>query len=65
MSAAVTLGIYKDYNEAFHTITPDEPKRYEPDALHVGKYRELFRRKDSLYNALHQQQIYELCRSPL
>jgi len=65
MSAAVTLGIYKDYSEAFHTITPDEPKRYEPDAVSVEKYRRLFQRKDSLYNALNQQQIYELFRAPL
>ncbi len=65
LSAAVTLGIYKDYSEAFHTVTPDEPKRYEPDAVAAEKYRELFRRKDCLYRALEQQQIYELFRSPL
>ncbi|MDR3562254.1 MAG: FGGY family carbohydrate kinase [Negativicutes bacterium] len=65
MSAAVTLGIYKDYTEAFHTISPDEPRRYEPDAVNVEKYSTLFKRKDALYNALNREQIYELFRSPV
>lgn len=60
MSAAVTLGLYRDYQEAFHTILDAEPRRYVPDEAVTRKYRQLIHRKDSLYNAMNDNRIYEI-----
>lgn len=65
MSACVTLGIYKDYHEAFSGICPDEPNEFRPNELNVEKYAKLFRRKDELYKALKQNEIYELFRASM
>lgn len=60
MSACVTLGIYKDYHEAFYGICPTEPLEFIPDEKNAKKYAKLFQRKDELYKALKQCQVYEL-----
>lgn len=65
MSACVTLGIYKNYQEAFHGICPADPIEFQPEEKNVEKYAALFRRKDELYKALKDCQVYELFNIPL
>lgn len=60
MSALVTLGRYRDYDEAFHAVCPAEPILFKPDEINVSKYRTLSQRKDKLYCALHQNSVYEV-----
>ncbi|EAX48890.1 carbohydrate kinase, FGGY [Thermosinus carboxydivorans Nor1] len=63
MSALITLGVYRDYTEAFRAVSPAEPIIFMPDAINVEKYQRLFKRKDELYQALNQHKIYELFRN--
>jgi len=63
MSASVTLGMHRDYAEAFRAMCCGEPIVFEPEAGNVAKYRLLLQRKDALYQALNQQKVYEsFCR---
>ena len=63
MSACVTLGVYGDYHEAFLGICHSEPHEFLPDEINVEKYAKLFQRKDELYKALKQNNIYEMFRT--
>lgn len=65
MSACVTLGIYKDYDHAFQIICPTPPTEYFPVPEQVAKYKKVFARKDAVYNALLQGEVYELCSTPV
>ncbi len=65
MSAGVTLKMYPDYHKAFQTVTNTETIVYKPDATNVEKYTKLFVKKNSLYNSLNQDGIYELMRDAL
>ena len=65
MSASVTLGIYRDYTQAFHGICYTQPTIFKPNEINVEKYRKLFHRKNELYQALHQHGIYEVFSKPL
>lgn len=58
MTATVTLGIYKTYEEAFsHLIGKQEV--FIPNAENHIKYDKLRMRKLDLYNALNQRGVYE------
>ncbi|TAH69707.1 MAG: carbohydrate kinase [Anaerolineaceae bacterium] len=59
MGAAVTLGIYNTYEEAFAKIVGKEDRIYEPNAENHIKYDKLRVRKHDLYNALNQRGVYE------
>ncbi|SCP99431.1 FGGY-family carbohydrate kinase [Anaerobium acetethylicum] len=65
MSAAVTLGIYKTYEEAFSNIVGKEDQIYEPVAENHIKYDKLRMRKHDLYNALNQRGVYEKFMKPI
>ena len=65
ISAAVSLGIYHDYTEAFRSVCAAEPITFQPDADNVAKYRALLQRKNVLYQALNRHQIYETFCQPL
>lgn len=60
ISSSVTLGVYDDYNEAFKNICNARQEVFEPDKNYVIKYKELLKRKNSLYNALEKGDIYKL-----
>jgi sugar (pentulose or hexulose) kinase len=64
MSAAVTLGIYKTYEEAFSHMIGNE-EAYKPNAENHIKYDKLRLRKHDLYNALNQRGVYEKFMKPL
>ncbi|MDC7787644.1 FGGY family carbohydrate kinase [Rhodoplanes sp. TEM] len=59
MSAAVTLGLYQDHQEAFRTILDTDPRRYEPEDAATRRYRRILERKDALYEALNANGIYD------
>lgn len=65
LSAAVSLGIYSGYTEAFQACCSHEPRRFKPEPLNRERYSRLFQRKDKLYKALMQNRIYELFGEPL
>lgn len=65
MSACVTLGIYRDYEEAFRAVCPNEPIVFKPDEANAAKYRILFQRKNALYCALNEQQTYKMFSVPV
>ena len=65
MSAMVTLDVYRDYDEAFRAITPGEPIHFTPNQLNAEKYQALFKRKDALYQALNQSNIYDMFKNPI
>jgi len=65
LSAAVSLGIYTGYSEAFRACCSHEPRRFTPVASNTEKYSRLFVRKDELYKALKENRIYELFRLPV
>ena len=59
MSASVTLGIHRDYAEAFRAVCCSDPIVFQPDEINVLKYRALLQRKNALYQALNQNKVYE------
>ena len=59
ISAAVTLGIYGSYEEAFEKMVDKENTIYDPVAEEYIKYDRLRLRKHDLYNALNQRGVYE------
>ncbi len=59
MSASVTLGLQRDYAEAFRAVCCSDPIMFQPDAVNVPKYRALLQRKNALYQALNQHKVYE------
>lgn len=59
MTAAVTLGIYNTYEEAFKNIVGKEEAIFNPNAENHIKYDKLRLRKHDLYNALNQRGVYE------
>jgi xylulokinase/glycerol kinase len=65
MSAGVTLGIYKNYEDAFKEVNSTEPIVFMPGAVNVEKYAKLFIRKNELYNSINQQGVYNLFREVL
>ena len=65
LSALVSLGICRDYAAAFRAVCPAAPAAFKPDAANAEKYRILFERKNALYQALNQQQIYQLFSAPV
>lgn len=62
ISAFTTLGFYSDYQNAFDNMLADNPVVFEPIKENVEKYKQLIRKKNSLYNALNEKGIYkEFC----
>lgn len=59
MNAGVTLGIYADYQSAFHTVCPDEPEILQPEAQQVELYRRLSIRMGRVYEALKGESVEE------
>ncbi|MBQ8804286.1 MAG: hypothetical protein IJZ53_11675 [Tyzzerella sp.] len=61
MIANVTLGIYKDIEEAYARMIGDnKPMIFEPNAEDVEKSKTIIKRKQKLYKALKEQKVYEL-----
>ncbi len=59
ISAAVSLGVYNSYEEAFSRMVKDGPKKYEPNPEDREKYEQIKARRHRLYNALAQGGVYE------
>jgi xylulokinase/glycerol kinase len=59
MSASVTLGIHRDHAAAFRAVCGSDPIVFQPDETNVAKYRALLQRKNTLYQALNQNKVYE------
>lgn len=59
MSAAVTLGVFGSYEEAFRHIVGSEDKVFLPEASNHAKYGNIRLLKLSLYEALNQSDVYE------
>ncbi|MGE4282113.1 MAG: FGGY-family carbohydrate kinase [Clostridia bacterium] len=60
MGAAVRLGVYNDYEDAFENMGSGEAVNIVPIPEEVSKYKELIRRKNLLYHALNERGIYEI-----
>jgi xylulokinase/glycerol kinase len=65
MSASVTLGIHGDYPAAFRAVCGGDPIVFQPDEGRVAQYRALSQRKNALYQALNQNQVYESFAHPV
>jgi xylulokinase/glycerol kinase len=59
MSASVTLGIHRDHAAAFLAVCGSDPIVFQPGETNVAKYRALLQRKNTLYQALNQNKVYE------
>jgi len=59
MIAAVSLGVYKDFEEAFARMVQNKPKIFEPDAKLVEIYRHIYIRKMVLYDAISVGEVYD------
>lgn len=59
MTAYVTLGIYKDIEEAYKYMVTDKPKLFEPMPGQAECTLKLLERKHKLYRALDRGDIYE------
>ena len=60
MSAAVTLGVYPDYETASAAVANGAGEVFEPAAERVKIYRDLRALKKALYDALASNGIYEM-----
>ncbi|MGL6200765.1 MAG: FGGY-family carbohydrate kinase [Lachnospiraceae bacterium] len=54
MVAAVTLGIYRDINDAYINMLEDKPQIFEPQVEAVKHSAEIIRRKHKLYQSLNE-----------
>lgn len=59
MIAAVTLGVYKDIEEAYHMMLEDSPYIFHPVGEEVAVYSNIIKRKNILYNSLNSQNTYK------
>lgn len=59
ISASVGLGVYPNPRESFRKVCAAAPVTFQPNRDNVTKYRVLLARKDALYQALNQQQVYQ------
>ncbi|MEG1809940.1 MAG: FGGY family carbohydrate kinase, partial [Oscillospiraceae bacterium] len=60
MSACVTLGIYKDYREAFDNIAIEESEQFHPDPERGKVYGKARMLKRALYKSLDENGIYKM-----
>jgi glycerol kinase len=58
--AAVSLGCYKTYDEAFKNMSQDIQLIFKPEPDNTLKFKELVRRKNLLYEALNKNGIYDV-----
>lgn len=66
ISAMVTLGIYDSYEVALKKIQKEKDKiTYTPNIQNVGKYRIVASRKNKLYKALDDKNIYKIFKSDI
>ncbi len=59
MIAAVSLGVYKNFEEAFNKMVGGNPKIFESNADMVKIYRDLYIRKMVLYDAVSVGEVYD------
>ncbi|QCX34100.1 carbohydrate kinase [Caloramator sp. E03] len=60
ISTSVTLGYYENYKIAFKNIINDNPTLYDPCDKNAEIYKIIINRKNKLYNALNENDIYSL-----
>ncbi|WP_058485012.1 FGGY-family carbohydrate kinase [Defluviitalea phaphyphila] len=65
MSAAVTLGYFKSYKEAFESANVEKPVTYHVQAKNVMKYMKLKKRKKILYYALNEMDVFRFFTEPI
>lgn len=65
MSAAVSLGIFHDFEEAFEQMSSKDVTTYKPDQEVARKYANLRKKKVDLYNAINNGHVYEEFANPL
>lgn len=65
MTAFITLGVYKDMEEAFAHMVAGEPSVFEPKTEDVRKYSQVIERKRALYKALNTSDIYRIFTQPI
>lgn len=65
MSAAVTLGIFDSYQEAFEVANKEKPLTFHAQAKNVIKYMKLKKRKKVLYYALNEMDVFRFFQEPL
>lgn len=58
MIASVTLGIYRDVEEAYHHMVADRPQIFAPLPENAARTLKLLERKHKLYNALEEENVY-------
>lgn len=58
MIASITLGVYKDIDEAYNNMLRDKPQEFYPIAEDVSVYLNVFKRKKALYESLNEQDVY-------
>ncbi|PWJ49644.1 FGGY-family carbohydrate kinase [Faecalicatena contorta] len=59
MIAAVTLGVYKNIEEAYANMLRDKPQIFNPNEEEVIQSEVIIRRKHKLYQALNDQDAYK------
>ena len=56
--ASVTLGVYKDIEEAYHSMLEDKPSIFYPEPNDVLLYSNIIKCKHVLYQSLNSQDTY-------
>ena len=65
MSAGVTLKFYTDYEAGLKKISTADPLVYHPDVENGKKYAKLLIRKDTLYQSINKNGVYDLFKEVL
>ena len=59
MSAMIELGIQPNHADAFRAVCCSNAVEFQPNAINVPKYRTLLKRKNVLYQALNENNVYD------